>query len=124
MPDMGLAKLAADLRKAGEKAERDSRAVVKRGAFEIKKQWKRNYEASEMYFKAPHYTKTITYDILVGAGVTHAEIGPDKGLKQGALGNLIEFGSLNNDPQNDGGRALNAETPAFEREMSKLGDML
>ena len=52
---------------------------------------------------------------------THAaQIGPDKGLPQGALGNLIEYGSVNNPGHNNGKDALDAEIP---RTVKALGAM-
>ena len=52
-----------------------------------------------------------------------AEIGPDKSRPQGALGNLLEFGSENNPPHNDGGRALQAEEPRFLEHLGKIVDV-
>ena len=66
---------------------------------------------------APQYPASINYDLSLGAalvGRVEAVIGPDKSKPQGPLGNLLEFGSANSPPHNDGGRALRAEAPAFE----------
>jgi hypothetical protein len=40
-----------------------------------------------------------------------AEIGPDKNKPQGALGNLLEFGTSKQAGRQDGARALAAEEP-------------
>jgi len=69
---------------------------------------------------APAFPYSITYD-LEGSGNRatgsnlRAEIGPDKDLPQGALGNLIEFGSINNPPQGIMHGALQANEADFER---------
>lgn len=56
-----------------------------------------------------HYASSITYDIkTAGPGSVWAEIGPDKARRQGALGNLIEFGSAKNAPIPHLGPALYA----------------
>lgn len=59
----------------------------------------------------PAYPASITYDITRAAGGAQGEIGPDKGRAQGALGNIIEFGTVNNAPIEHLGPALeeNAE---------------
>lgn len=68
---------------------------------------------------APAYPASITYDMssFAGFGVTvlQAEIGPDKDRTQGALGNLIEYGSVNNPPQGQGQAALEANIEDFEK---------
>src|SRR4051794_37397751 len=60
---------------------------------------------------APAFPHSITYDIASnvsllretfsggGSDTLFAEIGPDKNRPQGSLGNLIEYGSVNNPPQ-------------------------
>lgn len=55
------------------------------------------------------------YDIEV-------EIGPDKDLPQGALGNLIEFGSVNNPPQGIMHGALQAHEADWERAVDRATD--
>lgn len=55
--------------------------------------------------KARHFPNSITHDVRGLA----AEIGPDKNRRQGALGNLLYFGSVNNAP------VLPAPSTALER---------
>ena len=55
-----------------------------------------------------------------GPDLFAATIGPDKAVPQGALGNLLEYGSVHNPPHNDGGRALDAELPRFNAQMELL----
>jgi hypothetical protein len=63
-----------------------------------------------------HAANAITYDTQIDAKglVTRGEIGYDKGRPGGALGNLLEYGSRNNAPHRDLGRAFDSELPRFE----------
>lgn len=112
-----LMELSADLRKAARRAPEVAHDVVKRGAVQIKRDWRANAKESA----GQHgrlYPYSIGFDITPsGADYVEAEIGPDKELPQGALGNLIEWGSVNNPPHNDGGRALRTEEPRFIKAM-------
>ena len=92
---------------------------------------------------APAFPYSITYDIGVGYGQTlgqsvgsvigggiasaqsstlRAEIGPDKGRAQGALGNLIEYGSVNNPPQGIMHGAVQANEADFDKGVDKAID--
>lgn len=100
------------------RARRDARAVVMRGAVNIKRDWRANARASSGRH-APLYPSSISFDVSrYGRDIFRAEIGPDKGAPQGALGNLLEYGSVHNPPHRDGGRALDAEQPRFEEQMA------
>jgi len=101
---------------------RDARAVTMRGAVNIKKDWRKNARQSAGKH-APQYPFTVGFDFAAyGPDVFMAIIGPDKDGSQGALGNLLEYGSVHNPPHNDGGRALDAETPRFEAQMQLLAE--
>lgn len=56
----------------------------------------------------PAYPYSITYDIKATAEGIEGEIGPDKGLAQGPLGNIIEYGTSKNAPLPHLGPALDA----------------
>lgn len=100
-------------------AAQEMTRVVTRGALNVKNGWRDNATASAGRH-ARHYPKSISYDVHPIPGGAHAEIGPDKGRVQGALGNLLEFGSVHNPPHNDGGRALAAEDPRFVAAVAQL----
>lgn len=102
--------LAADLATAGIRVEVAGAAVLTKGALNIKNDWRTNASGLR---HAPAYPYSISYDIDVQPGRMTAEIGPDKAKPQGALGNLIEYGSSKNPPHLDGARALAAEEPRF-----------
>jgi hypothetical protein len=86
------------------------RGVVSKGAVNVKRDWRANARASAGRH-APYYPASIGYDLSRIPGGATAVVGPDKERKQGALGNLLEYGSVKNPPHNDGGRALAAEEP-------------
>ena len=82
---------------------------------------------------APQFPYSITYDFVGdthGGGALGAfiggrgaydlelEVGPDKERPQGALGNLFEYGSVNNAPMGIMHGALQANEPELERGIS------
>ncbi|MEV7599861.1 hypothetical protein AB0O91_21005 [Kitasatospora sp. NPDC089797] len=62
----------------------------------------------------PRYPQSITYDIKPTPVGVEAEVGPDKQLAQGALGNIIEYGTSKNAPLPHLGPALDAAEPDAE----------
>lgn len=118
-----LRQLAADLAASADEVDDQVARVVARGALNVKNGWRDNAAASAGRH-ARHYPRSISYDMHRVPGGTLAEIGPDKNRLQGALGNLLEFGSVNNPPHNDGGRALAAEAPAFQAHIAAAVDPL
>jgi len=84
--------------------------VVSKGALNVKNDWRANASGNA---HAPHYPASITYDLDVQPDNVEAEIGPDKNLPQGPLGNILEFGTSKNPPRLEGARALAAEEPRF-----------
>jgi hypothetical protein len=112
-----LERLASDLMAEGLATVVGVRAVVAKGALNVKKDWRQRASGLD---HAPRYPFAIGYDVEVLPGLVQAVIGPDKDKTQGALGNLIEFGSAHNPPHNDGGQALQAEDPKFVAAMEAL----
>ena len=73
---------------------------------------------------APQYPDSITYDMAWALDGVQADIGPDKDRAQGALGNLLEFGSVHNAPLAHLGPALDRVAPDFERGIAiAVGDL-
>lgn len=135
-----LDKLAVDLGKAGPAAGPFLAQAIEVTAHKVRDTARTN--ASGMAH-APAFPYSITYDVgagyeqsvgqaaasILGGGISSAqsttfsaEIGPDKGRAQGALGNLIEFGSVNNPPQGIMHGALQANEADFERGVDKAID--
>jgi hypothetical protein len=114
----GLGELLRDLVKAQTRSVDEFAAVVNKGAVNIKKDWRQRWSGIA---HAPALPAAVTYDIVYGFGRIEAQIGPDKGKRQGALGNIIEFGTENNAPIPGGLPALDAEEPRFERALGDIG---
>lgn len=107
-----LVALAAQLRAAPTELDRVLGPVVSKGALNIKNEWRDNARISAGAH-AKLYPASIGYDLDGGPGYAQAVIGPDQDARQGRLGNLLEYGSVNNPPHNDGGRAADSEEPRF-----------
>lgn len=117
----GDKEVALALDKAASGSVLAVRAVVEKGALNIKEDAKNRVSGLA---HAPAYPSAITYDMTYGLGSIEAEIGPDKGRRQGALGNLLEFGSVNNAPIPHMGPALRAEEPKFTEAMEAMAARL
>lgn len=115
----GLNELVADLTQAPVEVTAGSRGVLQKGALNIKQDAQRLISGLR---HAPLYPASITYDTDFKAGGWEAEIGPDKTRPQGALGNLLEYGSTNNPPFAHLGPALDLEGPRFEKAIADLVD--
>jgi len=118
----GLQALSAALAAAGADIEARARAIVSKGALNIKGDWRTNAIASA----GSHgrlYPYTINYDLEPLPTGISAVIGPDPALnkRQASYGAVLEFGSVHNPPHNDGGRALAAEEPRFVAAVEDLG---
>lgn len=107
MADYTLDELAADLQAAASRAEPDIDKVLKKAANNIKKDWRAAVRGDRRLHLFPN---SITYD-KKGDGW---EIGPDRNLPQGKVGNIIEYGSVYHAPGNEGKTALDAEAPQLE----------
>jgi hypothetical protein len=64
---------------------------------------------------APHFPRSITDEVSATFGRISAEIGPDKEKKQGALGNILYFGTSKNGPVVDINGPLDREAPRYEK---------
>lgn len=116
-----LDRFVADLDKAIYNCPAEVEKVVGRGALNIKIGARRRIGRPA---HAPAYGYSIGYDLTRWGMGAIAEIGPDKGRRQGALGNLLEYGSVNNAPIPHIRPAADEELPKFERAMDDLGEKL
>lgn len=115
-------RLERQLARAIPRLRQEARQVTMRGAMNIKRDWQSNARQSSGRH-APAYPSSIGFDLAAyGPDIIMAIIGPDKGAPQGALGNLLEYGSVKNPPHRDGGRAADAEEPRFEAQIALLAD--
>ncbi|HTI26183.1 MAG TPA: hypothetical protein VL652_34660 [Kutzneria sp.] len=118
----GVDRLLASLTKAQSRALPVVEAVVAKGALNIKQDWARRWTGLR---HAPALPRAISYDLYHLPGSVRAEIGPDKARRQGALGNIIEFGTPKNAPRPGGLPALQSEAPKTEAALARLaGDLL
>lgn len=116
-----LTRLAVDLEASGHKAYVAARGVVAKGANNVKEDWRRRWSGHPT---APALPAAITYDTRDGFTGPTAEIGPDKGKRQGPLGSLFEYGSVNNAPIPGGAPALDLEAPKFEKALADVAERL
>lgn len=117
--------LAADMRPVPEVLAKDVRAVVVKGAMNIKNDQRRAASQSRHF----EFARAITFDIhggsLFGTAVIEAEIGPVKG-KPGSLANIAYFGtSRGGGTVEDPGAALERESVRYNAALEKLmGNLL
>jgi hypothetical protein len=110
-----------ELKRAQRDAGREAEKVLKRAALNIKKDAQARSRGIRY---APAYHRAIGYDTAWRGDAGWAEIGPDKDRRQGALGNILEYGTINNAPRPHLGPALDAEVPRFVEQLEKLGEEL
>ena len=111
--------LATDLGRTTKEVEREADKVLERGALGVKNAMQEDAKSSHSGY-AKRFASSISYDRRYGVGRMSYEIGPDKSRRQGALGNLLYFGSRNNAPTLDIEAGLIAEEPRLMSEMGKM----
>ena len=115
--------LADELGGVGARVRPAVKAVITKGALNIKNAARDAILADTRHVFVKQYPYSITYDVSVGAGaVVSAEIGPDKDKPQGALGNLLEYGSSKNAPIPHLNPAFDAEIDSTEMWIGKAGE--
>lgn len=117
----GLTDLIDDLASADERVVDESRKVVSKGSLNIKKDTQEKWKGATM---APSLYRAVSYDVTVSGTLVESEVGPDKNKRQGALGNIYEFGVPGTAPQPALNPALDAEMPRFEQAAADLGETL
>jgi hypothetical protein len=102
-----------------------TRQVVTRGALNVKQGMAADAEAAAPVH-APHFPRSISYDVETSGAVVEAEVGPDKDRQgaQGGLGNILAFGTRNNAPVWDHAAALEREAPALDRFVGEAAERL
>jgi hypothetical protein len=121
MADVTLQQFLWQLTEAQSRSVAAVDGVVAKGALNIKK------DAAKRISGHPHlpaYPRSITYDLYHLPFQARADIGPDKSKRQGAMGNIIEYGTVNNAPLPHLRPALDAEAPRFADSLMALGEQL
>ena len=114
-------RLALTIGKAEVKAAAGMFAVAKKAGQNVKDGMAADAEDIP---HAPHFPRSITYDIYPGGLRTVVvKVGPDKDRRQGALGNILYFGTSKLPSVRDIGKALRDETPRVERALLDLGEL-
>lgn len=113
-----LTALVRDLERATLAAPIEAAAIVTKGATNIKR------DARQRVSGLPHlpaYPYSIGFDPPRATRMqVSTEIGPDKDKRQGALGNVIEYGSPSRPPVPHLGPAAEAEEPRFARAVDEF----
>lgn len=117
----GALELAADWEAAEGQADRELGKVVFKGSMNVKADWRRRWTGHQY---APALGTTVTFDM--DADGLGSEIGPDKDIGPGALGNIYEFGipGQNTPPQPGGLPAIAAEEPRFVTAVEDVAERL
>jgi hypothetical protein len=115
--------LASEMSGVAGRLKPAMRAVAAKGALNIKNAARASILAQTQHKYVKQYPNSITYDVTQSSGsFVSAEIGPDKGKPQGALGNILEFGSPGRPPLPHLVPAWEAEREPFERFMGDAGE--
>jgi len=122
--DMAQVKaLAAELGGVGARVRPAVKAVITKGALNIKNAARDSILAQSRHIYVKQYPYSISYDVSVGAGaVVSAEIGPDVTKPQGYLGNILEFGTGTKPPYPHLVPAWEAEIDSTEMWIGKAGE--
>lgn len=105
-------KLAADLSSVARDTQPNVRKAVEVTARKIKDGWRDRLKGSATL---PGLPGAVSYDIDEPGGSVEAEIGFDKGRRQGALGNVSEFGTPTVGPRGYGLASLEENQEDFAK---------
>lgn len=121
-----LLDLRRDLLVAAATVSQRAEPVLGRAGLVIKNAQSAAAAAATPKGYARHYPSSISYDVDRDpeTGTVRLEVGPDKAKVQGALGNILVFGTRNNSPTYDDTAALHAEMPQVEQHLADLGERL
>lgn len=104
--------LADAIGKAAQVAPAEVARDVAAGARRVQLDWRRHWSG---YAHARALPAAVTFDTFHALRGPAAEVGPDKRRRQGALGNLFEYGSVKNAPIPGGAPAAAAEEPRLAK---------
>lgn len=111
----GLDRLVVDLGKAGRKVTLGSAKVMAVGARKIRDGMREDFTG---HAHAPAIPRAVDYTVT---GLAF-EVGVNKNGPQGALGNLLAFGSSNNAAVVDHTAAMRRELPSLQRYLADVAE--
>ena len=111
-------RLARDLDAGGDVVRAGVRPVVAKGCLNIKTATQRRWTGLS---NAPLLARAVTYDTHLTPTGAWGEVGPDVTKKQGYLGNIEEYGTVNNAPHPGLAPSLAEEDPRFAKALGDLG---
>lgn len=106
-------RLLEDLGKVPGHVVSEVAAATRKGAQNIKDEMVREAEAELSGGHARRFPASISYDMVPAIGAIEYVIGPDKDRPQGALGNILYFGTSKNAQVLDINAPLDREQPRF-----------
>lgn len=112
-----LRQFAIAIGRIADGAYGDVEGVIDKGALNVKTEMIADVSASR-HFKG--MAGAITYDPANTSGVIRREVGPDKGRRGGALGNIYYFGTSRGGGTGDIDKPLNTEEPRLLSAMNAL----
>ena len=116
--------LAAAISTATGRINAETRAVVSKGALNIKTETRENVSKNPYWARM---AQQVNYSMTGNAFYSQAEIGYDD-VGQGELAGIYEFGSVKREPHPTLLPAFDREAPRFEKAMgalvAKVGDLL
>jgi hypothetical protein len=105
-----------DLGRTGRRMTRNVQKDIRVTALDIKEDARR-FATGISY--APSYPRSIDFELIFRLQEAAAKIGPDKNGPQGALGNILEYGTVNNGPRKHLGPALDRKAPRLEERLAR-----
>jgi hypothetical protein len=117
-------KLAVDLAAASFATLPATEKVAQVAGMKIKKGAQKRIKATAEDGHLPAYPSSITYDTETRGTTVGVVVGPDKDRNQGALGNVLEYGTSMHAPIPHLQPALEAEAPIFEKLLGEVAEGL
>lgn len=116
--------LANDLGRIAGHAVKDVDEVLKKGAQNVKEEMRADVRSSRHFSskKKAGLEQSITYDSRYSLGTPRYEIGPDKNIGGGALGNIYYFGTSRGGGTGDIEKPLRSEEPRLTSALEALAE--
>lgn len=115
--DSEVRRLSADLGRVPSRVVPAVDQVMKRGAQNVKEAMAEDASGHATF---PHFPRSISYDREPSPRGVSYEIGPDKQRTQGALGNILYFGTSDTGPVLDIEVGIRAEAPRLESHLADV----